>query len=125
MLTAEEYRRYARANRFLNKPALAADYYKKAIASLGDYVRDNPNDPDGFYLLGNAHTSISESEKAIEAYKKSLELSPNFMKAHYNLGSLYAISKQSKAANQEYEILLMLDKNYAQKLKATMDDNKN
>lgn len=115
----------ARANQFLNKPALAADYYRKAIASLTDYVRDNPGDPDGFYLLGNAHTLVSESGKAIEAYKKSLELSPNFMKAHYNLGSLYAVGKKSELATQEYEILLKLDKNYAQKLKATMDDNKN
>lgn len=108
-----------------NKPALAADYYKKAVVRLSEYVRANPTNADGFYLLGNAYISDQQPKKAIEAYKESLKLSPNFVKAHYNLGNSYITDNNLAEARQEYNALLPLDKTYAEKLKKSIDTSGN
>ena len=39
----------------LKQPAAAKDYFKKAIAGLNEFTRNNPDYSDGFYLLGNAY----------------------------------------------------------------------
>ena len=111
----------ARANKSLNKPALAADYYKKAVAGLVAFTGDNPTNPDGFYLLGNAYSQDEKYDKAIEAYKESIELSPNFMKANFNLGVVYVGVGNLDAARSQYNTVLKLDKNYAEKLKKQID----
>lgn len=103
-------------NKALNKPALADDYFKKAIANLIDYTENNPKDPDGFYLLGNSYYTVGQYKDAIASYKKSIALSPNFMKANYNLGNAYIVDEQMDAAKAQYQILIKLDKNYAGKL---------
>ena len=111
----------ARANDSLGKKALAADYQKKAIAGLSNHTRDNPTDYDGFYLLGNALYYAQEYKKAIDAYKESIRLSPKFMKANYNLGNAYFADGNLNAARSQYDILSGLDKDYAGKLKATIE----
>lgn len=108
------------ANSKLGKKALAADYLKKAVAGLGKYTQDFPTDPDGFYLLGNALYNDNQVKKAIEAYKESIRLSPNFMKANYNLGNAFIADEKPDDAQAQYNKLLTLDKNYAGKLKASM-----
>jgi len=109
------------ANTGLGKKALAADYLKKAVAGLQSFTKDNPTDPDGFYLLGNALYNDNQIKKAIESYQESIKLSPNFMKANYNLGNAYFYDGNSNAARSQYDKLLALDKNYAGKLKQTID----
>ncbi|MCY7376785.1 MAG: tetratricopeptide repeat protein [Pyrinomonadaceae bacterium] len=111
----------ARASKSLNKPALFADYLKKAIAGLLVSTRDNPRDPDGFYLLANAYYYDGQYKKAIEAYQESINLSPNFMKANYNLGNAFFADNNLNAARMQYDKLLKLDLNYANKLKQTLD----
>ncbi len=113
----------ARATGKLNKPALAADYYKKAVVNLLAYTGGNPTNPDGFYLLGNAFYTDGQYKKAIEAYKESIALSPNFMKANFNLGNAYIADGKPDAARSQYDILLKLDKSYAEKLKKQMEGN--
>lgn len=108
------------ANTELGKKALAADYLKKAIVGLGKYTQDYPNDPDGFYLLGNALYNDNQFKKAVEAYKESIRLSPNFMKANYNLGNAYIADGKPDDAQVQYNKLLTLDKTYADKLKVSM-----
>lgn len=110
-----------RSSQLSKKPALAADYYKKAVVGLTNYTQANPLDPDGFYLLGNAFYSDRQYKKAIEAYKQCIELSPNFMKANFNLGNAYIADNNSDAAKAQYDTLLKLDKNYAEKLKKQLD----
>ena len=104
------------------KDALATDYYKKAVANLSKFARDNPKDADGHYLLGNAYYSDKQTKKAIESYKKSLELSPNFAKAHLNLGFMHIVDQNIPAAREQYNILLKLNKGYAEKLSAAMEN---
>lgn len=108
------------ANNKLGKKALAADYLKKAIDGLGKYTQDFPTDPDGFYLLGNALYNDNQVKKAIEAYKESIKLSPNFMKANYNLGNAFIADGKPEDAKVQYNKLLTLDKSYADKLNVSL-----
>lgn len=120
----ETYFYLARANENVNKPAVAADFYKKAVAGLTEYTRAFPKNPDGFYLLGNAYLSTGQTKQAIEAYKESVRLSPNFVKAHLNLGFAYITDGNIPAARQEYNTLQKLDTRIAEKLKNEIDNAK-
>ncbi len=112
-----------RAQASTNKAALAAESFKKAVVGLIEYTRKFPLDADGHYLLGNAFISDKQIKNAIASYKRSLELSPNFVKAHLNLGSVYFSDDNMPAAREQYEALLKIDKTYAEKLKAIIEKN--
>lgn len=116
--TAEDAGKKSEANRFKRE---ATNAYDKAVAGLVKFTRDNPDYSDGFYLLGNAYFADGQTEKAIAAYQRCLELSPRFIKARFNLGILYALGKNKPAAMEQYNSLLALDQSYAAKLKAEID----
>ena len=100
----------ARAYDLQKKPDLATPHYKKAVEGLQASTSSNPGNSDGWYLLGNAlYADEQQIDKAIEAYKKNLELSPNFASGRYNLGVMYHLKKDSAAALEQYELLLKID----------------
>jgi superkiller protein 3 len=117
-IAAEDGGRKAEANRFKRE---ATNAYDKAVTGLVKFTRDNPDYSDGFYLLGNAYFADEQTENAIAAYKKCLELSPRFIKARFNLGLIYALGKKKAEAMEQYNSLLPLDSTYAAKLKAEID----
>ncbi len=109
------------ANSLLGKQAEATRYFDRAVTGLIEYTKNNPDYTEGFYLLGNAYYADNQPEKAIEAYKKCLELSPRFAKAKYNLGKTQVRLKNKIAALEQYNSLLPLDNDLAQKLKLEID----
>lgn len=117
----ETYFYLARANDLVGKSADATRYYSRAVAGLTEYSSNNPGDSDAFYLLGNAYFADNKRDKAIESYKKALELSPRFAKARYNLGIIQTLEKDKVSAMQQYNSLLDIDKVLAEKLKAEID----
>jgi len=106
----------ARAYDLQQQPDVATPYYKKAVIGLIQFTKENPDYSDGFYLLGNAYFADGKPAEAIEAYKKSLELSPRFAKARYNLGFLYHQQGDRTAARQQYNELLKIDPALAERL---------
>ena len=121
----ETYFYLGRANQLLGKDAEAGKYYDKAVDGLIVFTKNNPEYSDGFYLLGNAYYADGQDAKAIEAYKKCLELSPNFSKARFNLGYIYLYGKNKNkgGATEQYNALLTIDKESAAKLKVEIDKN--
>ncbi len=111
----------ARANSALGKSADAAKNYDKAVTGLEVFTQNNPDYSDGFYLLGNAYYEDNQINKAIEAYRKCLEISPNFSKARFNLGIVYNFNKNKAGATEQYTALLGIDKALAAKLKTEID----
>ncbi|MDQ6788218.1 MAG: tetratricopeptide repeat protein [Acidobacteriota bacterium] len=105
----------------LNKTDTANTFFKKAIDGMQEFTGANPEYSDGFYLLGNAYYYGGQPQKAIDAYLKSLELSPDFAKARFNLGLTYFVKGDLPAAREQYTILLKTDKTLAEKLKALID----
>ena len=100
----------------LKQPAAAKDYFKKAIAGLTEFTRNNPDYSDGFYLLGNAYFYTADDKNAIEAYRKTIELSPRFARARYNLGVIYFITGKKDLAQEQYNALREIDTKVADEL---------
>lgn len=108
-------------NLSLNRDRIAADFFKKAVASMSEFTKTNPEYFDGFYLLGNSFYYAGQPQKAVEAYLKTLELNPNFTKARFNLGLAYFVTGNVPLAREQYNALLKTNRDLAEKLKATIE----
>ena len=78
-----------------------------AVARLEKYVKDNPNDADGFNLLGYSLRQLKRYPEAIQHYKEALRLDPQHRGAHDYLGQAYV---QLKELDKARELLASLDK---------------
>ena len=110
----------ARSYDFQRMNSLATEHYKKAVAGLQEYTRNNSENSDGYYLLGNAFSAANDQPNAISAYKRSLELNPRFEKAIFNLAYVYHASGDKTSADAQYNALLKINPELAGKLKAAM-----
>ena len=81
------------------------DETDKAIASLQTALRLNPYPPTYYYgHLGNAYRHAGRYEEAIPAYKKAIQISPNFQLAHVGLVTSYNLlgcEEEARSAAQE------------------------
>lgn len=69
---------------------------------LAKAVEKWPTDPFLYLAMGVAYENSKQAEKAEEAYKKALELNPEYPEAIYNLGAFYVnqgIDIQNQARN--------------------------
>lgn len=58
--------------------------FKNAVGALGQYIKQNPNDPqaaDASYWLGVAHTALRQYDAAIAIHRKFVEQYPSHPKA--------------------------------------------
>ncbi len=109
------------SNSLLGRTAEAERNYRLAVAGLEQFTRDNLTYSDGFYLLGNAYFANGQIDKAITAYRKSLDLSPGFPRAVYNLGFVLVQKKDKAGALEQHQILTELDPKRADQLKKEID----
>ena len=117
----ETYFYLGRAQSQTGKSADAARSFDKAVAGLIKFTQANGDYSDGFYLLGNAYFQDSQFQKAVDAYNRSLELSPNFPRARYNAGVSYIRLRNKDGAMAQYNALLSIDKSLADRLKTEID----
>ncbi|MBV9216329.1 MAG: tetratricopeptide repeat protein [Acidobacteria bacterium] len=117
----ETYFYMARASDGLRRSAEATRYYSLAVKGLIEFTKANPTYSDSWYLLGNAYFADNQRDKAVDAYKKALDLSPNFPKARFNLGVTYTRMKNKTGAQQQYDALRAQDPKLADLLKAEID----
>ena len=59
------------------------------IVELEKQVAANPNSPELVHKLGLAYQHSFEEEKSIEAFKRAIELKPDFAEAYCDLGRAY------------------------------------
>ncbi len=104
-----------------SKREVAKGYYEKAVVGLVEFVKNNPDYADGYYLLGNSYLALEQKEKAVVAYKKCLELSPRFAKVVYNLGYVYYLLGDKVNAKAQHSDLLKIDPVLAAKLLDTIN----
>jgi tetratricopeptide (TPR) repeat protein len=78
-----------------------------AIAVLEKFVKANPNNADGFNLLGYSLRNNKRYPEAIFNYKEALRIDPNHRGAHEYLGQAYVQTKQLDKAK---ELLASLEK---------------
>ncbi|VVM27877.1 hypothetical protein BSPWISOXPB_5428 [uncultured Gammaproteobacteria bacterium] len=64
-----------------------------------------------YFLEGNQDFYKSKFDKAIEAFKKAIEIKPNY-EAYYNIGVAYTSSNKFKEAIEAYEKAIKIKPNY-------------
>lgn len=74
--------------------------YKEIMEQI---VAKDPNNPDLLYNLGVSASHLGNNEKALEYYKKALELKPDYGKAQLNIASI--ILKKETAIVDEMNAL--------------------
>lgn len=105
----------------LGRSVEATNRYTRAVAGLTAYTAAHPNLSDGWYLLGNALFADKQFDRSIEAYLKSLSISPKFLRTRVNLGIVYTRKKNRAAAMEQYNVVLPADAALAAILKAEID----
>ncbi|UCH95674.1 MAG: sulfatase-like hydrolase/transferase [Candidatus Aminicenantes bacterium] len=80
----------------------------KAIELLNICIRKAPFDPENFNFLGVAYYKKGNGAKALENYRKALELDNNYASVFNNIGSLYLAIylKSEKRDERAYELAL-------------------
>lgn len=63
--------------------------YAEAEENLKLAIKKEPDNKQLYFSLGVVYDQLGDTEKAIEAYEKAIELDPDYFDAVYNLGALY------------------------------------
>lgn len=86
----------------------------KAIELLNICIKKDPFDPENFNFLGVAYYKKGNAAKAMENYRKALELDNNYASVFNNIGSLYlALYLSSKKKDERVYQLAMENFNRA------------
>ncbi|MFQ5714095.1 MAG: tetratricopeptide repeat protein [Candidatus Scalinduaceae bacterium] len=76
------------AREYINKPGLLGGNVKKGIEILEKILKDNPEIEKGYVSLGIAYKEIGEKEKAMNTFKRVLEINPDNLEAKFFLDQL-------------------------------------
>lgn len=80
--------------------------YDKAHNAIEEALASDPNNGELYDVKGIIYESTKENDKALECYKKAVELNPDFARAQYNLGrkiceKAYSISDGASNLSQD------------------------
>ncbi|MBD3180748.1 tetratricopeptide repeat protein, partial [Candidatus Poribacteria bacterium] len=86
----------------------ASGKIKKALQSFENAVKANQNLASVYQELGNLYRQDNQNTKALEAYKKLVELKPYSRKAHLSLADMYEATGNKKEAEKERRLAVDL-----------------
>jgi predicted Zn-dependent protease len=90
---------------------IKASRFNSAKRTIEKYLQLAPQDARAYYYLGEVFSNRNEKddkEKAIENYKKSIDLNKDFPPPHRDLGLIYYKNKLSDEAKREFKQYLAL-----------------
>ncbi|MCA1815960.1 MAG: tetratricopeptide repeat protein [Acidobacteria bacterium] len=67
-----------------------------------------------YYNMGLSYAALGKTAEATAAFKKAVEISPDFAEAHYNLGLACARAEQYQQAADEFKRAIRLKPDYAE-----------
>ena len=74
------------------------------------YVADHdPNNPEGYVLLGNVLLAQKHYDDALVAFSKAIAIKPNDPSAYMNRGAVYVFLKQDDAAEKDFKKAVEID----------------
>jgi len=87
---------------------LEAGDYKKSVASFRRCTEIEPQNPEGYFHLGDALALEEKTDECVNTYKQGLKLAPEDTEALTALGDIYFELGQHKDALKTYKRLLKL-----------------
>ncbi len=82
------------------------DVPQQAIISFEEILRDFPDLGVVHSLLGMAYQRLDDAGRAVDEFKRALELNPEDARSHYLLGELYFARQRQQQAKEHFEIAL-------------------
>jgi len=77
--------------------------YDKAIGVLSDYLKNNPEDVEAHYYLGNSYFKKDLFDQALQEYQEVLNRKPKHTEALYQLGLVYLKKGDLEQAKATFE----------------------
>ncbi|WP_188465532.1 tetratricopeptide repeat protein [Marivirga lumbricoides] len=68
---------------------ISAERTDEARAKISEAIEKDPTNANLYFNLGYLHEELKQPEKAEQAYKKAVELDPDYLDANYNLAVFY------------------------------------
>ncbi|MDT7542338.1 MAG: hypothetical protein QOE33_2242 [Acidobacteriota bacterium] len=104
------YAQYNLANSLAlsNQHEMAVATYLKLIDTLPAPI------PTPHYNLGLSYVALGKQQAAADAFKKAIEIKPDYAEAHYNLGLLDSRAEQYAQAIDEFKQSLKAKPDYAE-----------
>lgn len=82
--------------------SLAQEDFTSALAELMQAAKEDPESSEIQHVLGLAYHGKGRAEEAIKAYKRAIELKPDFSSAWNNLGIVYLSLKEYDKAREAF-----------------------
>ena len=102
-----ETARYARAMAYSRKPDLP-----KALAEINSLIKDEPNNPYFYEVLGQIYVSMAKPELGVVAYQKCVDLMPDAPQLRVALGAAQLATERpalSKPALENLKAALLIE----------------
>ncbi len=86
------------------------DYYSnskkfdEAMAFADEMIAKDPSNPFNTYVKGYLYHNMEDYDKALEFYKKTIELSPDYAEAYSNIGLIYCLKAQDYSAKATSDV---------------------
>ena len=94
--------------RIANKVPMTADGKPDVdamVLGLRKKLEAEPNNPEGWYMMGRSYMALKRYDGAVEAYEKLLELQPNDAKSMLFLADATAMANQGNVAGRPAELI--------------------
>jgi tetratricopeptide (TPR) repeat protein len=82
------------------------DQFNHAIEEYKSLLKDDPQNLEGWFQLGNLYYGTGQDKEAIDSYNKVLELEPKHIKTLTQLGNLSYDSSRYQQATDYYQQVL-------------------
>jgi tetratricopeptide (TPR) repeat protein len=97
-----------------NADALAGQH-DAAIKTYQQLIDSTPVPlPEPYYNLGLSYVALNKTQEATDAFRKAIEIKPDYAEAHYNLGLIYARADQYAQAADEFKQAIRVKPDYAE-----------
>jgi len=83
--------------------------FEQIVALLEEILREDPNVIDAWFMRASQHMTHGDLPRAVEYYKRTLELKPDYDLAVFNLAQAYRRMGNDDAALAGFERYLQLD----------------
>jgi tetratricopeptide (TPR) repeat protein len=86
-----------------------ADVPQQAIVAFEEILRDYPDLPVVHALLGLAYQRLDDAGRAVDEFKRAIELAPDVGRTWFYLGELYLARQRPEQAREAFEKAVALD----------------
>jgi tetratricopeptide (TPR) repeat protein len=87
--------------------------FKQSLRVLQPLLTHRDISPNMIRLTANNYDNLGQQDKAIEYYKKGIELAPNDGKFYHDLGNIYLMRKQKDLAAEFFEKGIEMDNKFS------------